>query len=211
MSVKFIDQTIAFPPCPEPKRPGARRKASAGNNFLFVNSRQGQVPKQSRQPMRSHVMQRARSKRKWSTCKGIVNSTAESPRSSSEESGDEYSTNASTDAQARSPPPKIRAIERTISQITADSSNDESQRQAQGTNCPAESCAADCTTSAAPPIIKSDLALDPYCALPVRLDPASRWMLDQCKLLRTSLCSSSYHVTQRSFSFRLPSRHGRFN
>ncbi|KAF2096948.1 hypothetical protein NA57DRAFT_78537 [Rhizodiscina lignyota] len=189
MSMKFIDQTIAFPPCPEPARPAARRSTSGDTNFLFVNSKKGQIPKQSRQPMRSHVMQHARSQRKWSTSKGVVNWTNDSSRCSSEEAdhfeaGGEASIIALTDGHKR-PATKRRATEGMIyrSQLQSQGSRSSGcfDPQCKGPHNSADPCIG-CKIrrgSDIIPFVNSDWALDPYCALPVRLDPASRWMLDQ--------------------------------
>jgi hypothetical protein len=178
--MKFIDQTVTFPLCPEPKRPAARRKLSAGNSFLFVNSNHGDVPKQSRQSMRSHVMQHARSQKKWSTSKRIASSTYESPRDSPEDTENEAVTVASTNVQLQLSS-KRQAMGGIVYQNLAPSPNYEPQ----GPYCSPKSSAGyiDCSSPGVPPLCQSDLALDPYCALPVTLDPASRWMLDQCKLV----------------------------
>lgn len=197
--MKFIDQTIAFPPCPQRKRPAAPKSPSGETNFLFVNSKEGQIPEQSRQPMRSHVMQHARSQRKWSTSKGVVNWTAEteSSRSSSEEDDRLQALPESSELSLiyfqKRPRTKRRATEgmiyRNQTQMLLNQSGCHDPQCTGPPNC-ADSCAG-CkiqrTSDVLP--INVDWALDPYRALPVRLDPASRWMLDQCKLAIHLLCS----------------------
>jgi hypothetical protein len=191
--MKFIDQTLSFPKCPGPRQPAVRKKtAPQSTSFLFVNSKKGQIPRQSRQPMRSHVMQHARSQRKWSTTKGVINYKPDDgddlfSREGSLDTLDEFDVPRSypttpsfldqdpTEGRYEAPEawidPSLESSSRTVFRretVTDDNENGGSPQSL--------------------PILGLNHTLDPYCSLPVQLDPMARWMLDQCKSFLFSSC-----------------------
>lgn len=174
-------------PLPLPGGPCPKTKATT---FLFVNSKRGETPRQSRQSLRSHVMQQARSKRKWSTSKGAINSPEPpaSRRGSSSRSTEHVLATLSTSEKAGT----LDAVPVSDDTITPSLSlrRRESVVQSQTQMDPPLSGISTLASSPQTPSEHSSFSsdyflLDPYASLPVKLDAFSRGMLDQCEYGRS--------------------------